>query len=318
MSDNPFRSGGDYMPQETRGPARPKSRETAWRVFSSELNATKLEIRAAEEKMPSYVVTPLGAKINRILIAGTLTEKEDRGTEEEHMWICRIEDTSGHFFVNAGRFQPEASAALSSMTVPCYAAAVGKVRMYTNTDGSTGISVRPERIIEIDESTYLDWVLDTAVSTWDRLRNMKRACSSPDTDAEALIRAGVNPAEAEGIIYAIDNDDPPDSGVYLRSIQNALRRLLPGEDVDFGFPDSAGSEPSGPPAGSQESSAEKEDIILRLLEELDSGGRGAPRDELERRAESMGISSIDLEEISNSLMDKGLVYEPNLRYLKRI
>ena len=58
--------------------------------------------------------------------------------------------------------------------------------------------------------------------------------------------------------------------------------------------------------------------MLRLLEELDVDGKGAPRDELERRAESMGISSVDLEEISNSLMDKGLVYEPNLRYLKRI
>ena len=61
-----------------------------------------------------------------------------------------------------------------------------------------------------------------------------------------------------------------------------------------------------------------EDIILNMLEELDTDGKGAPRDELERRAEAEGISSIELEEISNVLMDKGLVYEPNLRYLKRI
>ena len=39
---------------------------------------------------------------------------------------------------------------------------------------------------------------------------------------------------------------------------------------------------------------------------------------MERRAEEMGISSIELEEISNSLMDKGLIYEPNLRTLKII
>ena len=36
------------------------------------------------------------------------------------------------------------------------------------------------------------------------------------------------------------------------------------------------------------------------------------------RAEAEGINSIELEEITMSLMDKGLVYEPNLRYLKRI
>ena len=64
--------------------------------------------------------------------------------------------------------------------------------------------------------------------------------------------------------------------------------------------------------------AASEDAVLQLLEELDIDGKGAPRDELERRAESMGISSIELEEVSNSLMEKGLVYEPNLRYLKRI
>ncbi len=59
-------------------------------------------------------------------------------------------------------------------------------------------------------------------------------------------------------------------------------------------------------------------MILNLLEELDTDGKGAPREELERRAEAEGISSIELEEVSNTLMDKGLVYEPNLRYLKRI
>ena len=49
------------------------ARETAWRVFATELSASSLEIRATEEKSPSYVVSPLGAKINRVLVAGVLT-----------------------------------------------------------------------------------------------------------------------------------------------------------------------------------------------------------------------------------------------------
>ena len=32
----------------------------------------------------------------------------------------------------------------------------------------------------------------------------------------------------------------------------------------------------------------------------------------------MGISSIELEEVSNSLMEKGLIYEPSLKFLKII
>ena len=145
---------------------------------------------------------------------------------------------------------------------------------------------------------------------------------NPDSNKESLMAMGVSPAEAEGIAYVLDNDATPDSAIYLKAIQNALRRLLPDEEIDFGFPDelgddmprSAPSEPSSQGSGK----ADWEDAVLRLLEELDVDGKGAPRDELERRAESMGISSVDLEEISNSLMDKGLVYEPNLRYLKRI
>ena len=79
-----------------------------------------------------------------------------------------------------------------------------------------------------------------------------------------------------------------------------------------GSPSGTGDSNNGPNYG------QIEDIILNMLEELDTDGKGAPRDELERRAEAEGISSIELEEISNILMDKGLVYEPNLKYLKRI
>ena len=53
------------------------ARETAWRGFATELNSSTLEIKATEEKMPSYVVSPLGAKMNRVLrrTSGRLTSR---------------------------------------------------------------------------------------------------------------------------------------------------------------------------------------------------------------------------------------------------
>ena len=334
FNDNPFSSGNEYMqeapkqPQPASDKPRSGARETAWRLFSTEFNGTNLEIKPTEEKMPSYVVTPLGAKVNRVLVAGVLTEIEDRGSEEEHMWTCRVQDPSGNFYVNAGRFQPEASAAMASLVAPCLVAAVGKVRLFRREDGNVSMSVRPERIVEIDEKAYMEWVLETAKSTWTRLKNMRRACGMPDATVDTLVSMGVNPAEAEGIIYALDNAEPPASDIYLRSIQNAIRKLLPDEEIDLGIPGDAPDEvyipgsgfsaPAAPKSEPQMGKAASEDAVLQLLEELDIDGKGAPRDELERRAESMGISSIELEEVSNTLMDKGLVYEPNLRYLKRI
>ena len=45
---------------------------------------------------------------------------------------------------------------------------------------------------------------------------------------------------------------------------------------------------------------------------------GTPRSEIDRRAAMEGISEAEVEEISDALMDKGLVYEPNLGYLRKI
>ena len=41
-------------------------REVAWRVFAGELNSSDLEVRGEGEKAPSYLITPLGAQINRL------------------------------------------------------------------------------------------------------------------------------------------------------------------------------------------------------------------------------------------------------------
>lgn len=307
--------------------ANPVHRETAWRVFANELNSSTLEIKAAEEKMPSYLVSPLGAKMNRVLVAGTLTEKINGGTDDEPMWRARIQDVNGQFFINVGRFQPEAAAAMADLEPPCFVAAIGRVRAYTPQGGDrTMITVRPEHIIEIDERILAGWLLEASRSAWDRLKWMKQVVSMPDAKIPDLLSMGMSPAQAEGMLYALDNyGQIPDSEAYLKTIQNALRRLLPEKDVDFGFPEGVDDIPeeidmeegeSGMSNGSNK--AAMEEIVLRLLEELDTDGKGAPRDELERRAEAEGIGAIDLEEVSNNLMDKGLVYEPNLRYLKLI
>ncbi|MBE6528284.1 MAG: glycerol dehydrogenase [Thermoplasmata archaeon] len=298
-------------------------RETAWRVFATELNSSTLEIKATEEKTPSYIVTPLGAKINRILIAGVLTEKENVGSEEEPMWRGRIQDVSGSFFINIGKFQQEASSAIADIDAPSFVAAVGRVRSYTTDDGRVFVTVRPEHIVKIDEKVRNEWILETAKSTWKRLKDTKKVLSMGDATEKDLIDAGMSPVEAFGITYALDNyGQMPDSALYLKTIQAALRMLLPERDIDLGFPEDMSDDPDEielpGDSANQNNAAQLEDIILNLLEELDTDGKGAPREELERRAEAEGISSIELEEVSNSLMDKGLVYEPNLRYLKRI
>jgi len=298
------------------------ARETAWRLFSSELNSATYEIKGDDDKSPSYVVTRLGAMVNRVLVAGVLTEKENVGTPDEPMWRGRVQDlASGNFFINVGRYQPEASAAMADIEAPAFIAVVGKVRTYTSDDDRVFVSIRPESVVRISEEIRAQWILDAARSTWDRLNKMKKAASLEDLSEKALIERGLSEKDAKGIMIALDQYDVPNSTIYLKSIQTALRAILPDKSIDLGLPEDMSDVPDEidiEPGSTAHSSGDMEEIILGLLEELDTDGKGAPRDELERRAESEGISSMELEEISNILMDKGLVYEPNLRYLKRI
>lgn len=298
------------------------ARETAWRLFSSELNTATYEVKGTDEKSPSYVVTRLGAMVNRVLIAGVLTEKENVGSDDEPMWRGRIQDlASGNFFINVGRYQPDAAAAIADLETPAFVAVVGKVRTYTTDDQRVFVSVRPERIVKIDENIHAQWVLDAAKSTWTRLGNMRRALKMGDPSEKDLISNGFSKKDAKGVLVALEQYDEPNSVPYLKTVQSALRSILPDKNVDFGLPEDLSDSPDEidlEPGASATDNAAMEETVMALLTELDTDGKGAPRDELERRAEAEGISSMELEEISNTLMDKGLVYEPNLRYLKRI
>lgn len=298
------------------------ARETAWRLFSSELNNATYEIKGTDEKSPSYVVTHLGAMVNRVLIAGVLTEKENVGSEDEPMWRGRIQDTSsGNFYINIGKYQPEAAAAIADIEAPEYVAIVGKVRTYTTNDERVFVSVRPELIMKIDEETRNLWMLEAAQATWSRLNSMKKATSIANASEKDLTDIGFSDMNAKGIIAALDQYGMPNSSTFLKAIQYALRTILPDNNIDLGLPEDISDMPEEidiEPGMEEHNNADMEDTLLRLLDELDVDGKGAPRDELERKAEVEGISSMELEEISNTLMDKGLVYEPNLRYLKRI
>ena len=298
------------------------AREAAWRLFAGELNSSSLEKKGDDEKSPSYLITPLGAMVNRVMVAGVLTDKENKGSEDDPIWNGRIQDVSGSYYINVGRYQPEASAALADLDTPEFVAVIGKIRTYSPDGTRTFVSIRPERIIKIEEAERNLWVLETAKSTWDRIIKMRNAIGVPEADVNSLVAKGFTAHEAEGILSALDHYGVPSSEKYLKLIQGSLKLLLPEDNVDFGLPEDESDLPDEIELPTQstntESSADNEDIILNILRELDDGPRGAPRDEVERRAEAEGISVNDVEVICDSLMDKGLVYEPNLGYLKLI
>jgi len=293
-------------------------REPAWRVFSSELNASAHEIKGVGEKAPSHVISPLGASINRVLVCGVLLEKENVGSAEEPHWKARIQDVFGNFFISVGRYQPDAAASMAAIEAPSFVAVVGKVRTYTNEEGRTYVSIRPEKVSAVDEKTRNRWILASARSMWDRLNTVKEVLAVTNVSADDLVAGGMTQQQAEGMISALEVYGFPESSKYLKTIQSALRLLLPERNIDLGLPEDLSGAPDEIDIEAAEISADKEDLVLDMLSTLNTDGRGAPYAELMKAAGEQGISDIELEEMTNALMDKGLVYEPMLGRLKRI
>jgi RPA family protein len=156
------------------------SREVSRRIFAEELRNSNLSFRDGEEQhqyVPSYLLTPTGAKCNRVFLVGTLTERDDIGGDTEY-WRGRIVDPTGSILVYAGQYQPEAAQKLASIEPPAYVAVVGKPNLYQTEDGNVIISLRAEAIQKVDEATRDRWIFDTAKRTLDRLEVLERSTPS--------------------------------------------------------------------------------------------------------------------------------------------
>jgi len=148
-------------------------REVAHRVFAAELKESNLQSKEGQDQYsPQYLITPTGAKCNRIFIVGTLTEKEDVGTDSE-FWRGRIVDPTGVFYVTAGQYQPEAAQVLARTAPPEFIAVIGKPTIFTTKEGNVLTSIRAESMHVVDAATRDRWVVETAKLTAKRIARLQ-------------------------------------------------------------------------------------------------------------------------------------------------
>lgn len=167
------------------------TREVARRIFAQEFRESNLSFKDGDDQYaPQYLLTPTGAKVNRIFIVGTLIEKEDIGTDSEY-WRGRVTDPTGSFLIYAGQYQPEAAQVLAECETPAFVAVVGKPSTYTTNEGDVLTSVRPESLHIVDGQTRDMWVVETAKCTLERIKaldgsspNAQRAKEYYDADVK--------------------------------------------------------------------------------------------------------------------------------------
>ncbi len=148
-------------------------REVAHRIFAAEFNESTLQARNGDDLYsPQYLLTPTGAKVNRVFVVGTLTEKGNVGNEGM-FWRGRVVDPTGAFTVYAGQYQPEAAEVLAKTEPPEFVAVIGKPSTYTTKEGNIITSIRLESMQVVDAATRDRWVVDTAKHTAKRLERLQ-------------------------------------------------------------------------------------------------------------------------------------------------
>jgi len=182
-------------------------REVAYRLFAAEFDDADLSYSESdEERAPNYVVTPTGARVNRLFAVGVLTEVEPAG---EDIRRARVVDPTGAFVVYAGQYQPDAQAFFDRADPPAFVAVTGKARTFQPDDADvTYTSVRPENVNEVTAETRDRWSVDTARQTLARVATMAGALAREERGDDlrrALEDEGVDAGLAAGIPLAIDH-----------------------------------------------------------------------------------------------------------------
>ncbi|MGZ4865173.1 MAG: hypothetical protein ACXV5H_03055 [Halobacteriota archaeon] len=316
--------------------------EPAWRIFANEFNKSTLQLKEEGESGPAYVISPTGAKINRMFVVGVLTEVENV-RENVDLWRARVADPTGSFMLYAGKHQSEGAAFLANADVPQFVAVLGRARLYTRADTSV-TSIWSNQISSTTETVRNNWVITTAERTLDRLEALKIAQGAGfegDALRRFLLANNVNELLADGIIRAspsykrsdIMAEMPPiitsaidtvaePSGFKPASEEDQVKHSTVAERPTVEATENADGETGGvtneqaAPATTDVLATNKERILF-AMNELDNG-LGVPYDRLIEILESQGLEEDDVEDAVQELMDDGKCYEPKLGIIKLI
>jgi uncharacterized protein len=308
-------------------------REPAWRIFAVEYNDATLEIKGSGEKVPSYVVTPLGSKVNRVFITGVLTDVESVMEDGEYL-RAHLSDPTGVFTIYSGQYQQEATNTLQSIEVPAFVAVIGKVRTYIPEQGTLYVSLRPELIREVNAEARDRWIIETCMQTKQRISAIIEAMKMTQPNVYDLKKLGYTRELSEGIVAALKKYGTVDVNKYAAVIRESLQYIVPTNAKKFEEVQKeekleikerrkeSKKEQKKPKKQEEEqliptSEAPKdlETIVLDTIKEIEDTD-GAPWDSIVEKCKKQGLDENTIEEALASLMDKGFIFEPVLGTLK--
>ena len=154
-------------------PSRSIKRQSAWYMLASEFGESTLNEKGSGEFDPSFVITKLGSKVNRVIVAGLLERLEPRDTANGSvLYQGQIRDPSGVHYFSVGDYASDSMRELTLQLSPRVESGepillmmVAKTRLFQTEEGAIYTSLRPEEACEIDSNGYAVWLTQACQGT---------------------------------------------------------------------------------------------------------------------------------------------------------
>ena len=297
-------------------------RQPAWHMLASEFSEATLNEKGSGEYDPSFVITKLGAKVNRVIVAGLLERLEVRETSNgSTLYQGQMRDPSGLHYFSVGDYASESMRELTLSLVektevgePVLLLMTAKSRWYQTDEGAVYTSLRPEEACEIDAKTYALWLTRASEGTLQRMKIHNDSLSAEPTQ-EGLKAAGVPEHMIDGLLLSRNHYGEFDTETYTLNVMQAL-------DIAEGRMDAA-SQPAPAPQttleGSDSSDSSDEDdvkeTLVAIIAQLDQSD-GVDFETVLTNADARGIDRQLAESKLDELSNEGTLHEPRFGWFR--
>jgi len=298
-------------------------RQPAWHMLASEFSEASLNEKGSGEYDPSFVITKLGAKVNRVVVAGLLERLEVRETSNgSTLYQGQMRDPSGLHYFSVGDYASESMRELTLSLVektevgePVLLLMVAKSRWYQTDEGAIYTSLRPEEACEIDAQQYALWLTRTCEDTLQRMKHFSDSLAAEPT-REGLVNAGVPEHMIDGLLVSRNHYGEIDIENYTLNIMQALdiaegRMEAASQPVAAPTPRTDDNTDESSPSGE----SEVKDSIISIIEQLDQG-EGVDFETVLTNAVARGFDRSLAEEKLDELSNEGTLHEPRFGWFR--
>ena len=303
-------------------PSRQIQRQPAWFMLASEFGESTLNEKGSGEFDPTFVITKLGAKVNRVILSGLVERLELRETSNgSQMYQGQIRDPSGLYYFSVGEYATESMREFVIQLhekvesgEPILLSMTAKARWYQTDEGAVYTSIRPEEAAVVSRERYASWLVRACSETLERLDQHQKSLNCEPTK-EAMMQQGIPAKMIDGLIAANAHYGQIDTEGYRLNVMQAL-------DIAEGKMAAATTAP--PKLELSDSTTEDEiktdgvdlqSVILECIQSMDNG-EGVDFESLVRNLSSRGFTREQSEAELDAMSDDGTLHEPRFGWFK--